>query len=92
MTSKGLVIQKILDKKIKGIRVEFNHNFLNSGYGRKVYIVETGFTMRIPEHKAHAHSSPHWLIPLIGKIRIAYKVKKDLIALPLELVLDHADG
>lgn len=65
-------VEKVLDRRTDIMRVEFNYNFLKLGYARKVCVVEAGTIIRFPQHGAHSHNSGHWLIPLLGTMRLAY--------------------
>lgn len=55
-----------------GMRVEIFPSFL-SGYGRKLYVIEEGSTLQIPDGRAHAHGSEDCLIPIAGDIWVAYQ-------------------
>ena len=53
-----------------GIAVQIWPSFI-SEFGRKLYIVDPGFVMRIPAHAAHAHGWCDVLVPISGDIWIA---------------------
>jgi hypothetical protein len=57
-------------------RLDFDYNFLSSGYGRKVYV--TTRPLYLPKHP-HMHNFEHVLILLSGKCILSFKNDKGVL-------------
>jgi hypothetical protein len=61
-----------------GIRVELFTQYLLP-FGRKLYVVDPGKTLCIPDDRAHAHPTVDRLAPIAGNVVLAYQTPRGAV-------------